>query len=385
MQFNLQITTASGIEAVTKRELTELGYPLSPAENGRIRIQGEERDIARCNLLLRTANRVLIELTQFRAETFDTLFEGTRAFPWEDYLPPDARIYLYGKCVRSKLHALSACQSIVKKAICTRLCERLKRTSLPESGALYRIEISIQSDRVSLCLDTSGEGLHRRGYRATVGEAPLKETLAAALIKLSVWNPDRPFADPFCGSGTLPIEAAMIALNLPAGGKRDFDFLHWPNLDFSCFFPLREEAMAGATLDREVRISGFDLDAAQISLALRHARAAGVERCIHLQRRDMREFSSRFAHGVIVTNPPYGKRLSREEDVRTLMRDFGRMVESLDEWSCCILSSLPDLPKFFGRTCDRVRKLYNGRLECGYYQFLKSPPRHTGKESRNPI
>ena len=349
MQYRLQITTASGIEAVTKRELTELGYPLSPAENGRIRMTGSEADIARCNLLLRTANRVMIELTSFRAEDFDALFEGTRAFPWEDYLPADAKIYLYGKCVQSRLHALSACQSIVKKAICTRMCERLRRSSLPETGALYRIEISVLRDIVTLCLDTSGEGLHRRGYRATVGEAPLKETLAAALILLSVWRPDRPFADPFCGSGTLPIEAAMIGTNFPAGGRRDFDFLHWPNFDFSCFAAIKAQALEAADPGRELRISGFDLDPAQIALAMKHASQAGVAEHIHFQRRDMREFSSRFAHGVIVTNPPYGQRLGTDAEVRGLMRDFGRTVDALDEWSCYILSSLPGLPKAFGR------------------------------------
>ena len=380
MQYRLQITTASGIEAVTKRELTELGYPLSPAENGRIRMTGSEADIARCNLLLRTANRVMIELTSFRAEDFDALFEGTRAFPWEDYLPADAKIYLYGKCVQSRLHALSACQSIVKKAICTRMCERLRRSSLPETGALYRIEISVLRDIVTLCLDTSGEGLHRRGYRATVGEAPLKETLAAALILLSVWRPDRPFADPFCGSGTLPIEAAMIGTNFPAGGRRDFDFLHWPNFDFSCFAAIKAQAVEAADPGRELRISGFDLDPAQITLAMKHASQAGVAEHIHFQRRDMREFSSRFAHGVIVTNPPYGQRLGTDAEVRGLMRDFGRTVDALDEWSCYILSSLPGLPKAFGRPADRVRKLYNGRLECGFYQFLKSPPRRRERQ-----
>ena len=380
MQYRLQITTASGIEAVTKRELTELGYPLSPAENGRIRMTGSEADIARCNLLLRTANRVMIELTSFRTEDFDALFEGTRAFPWEDYLPADAKIYLYGKCVQSRLHALSACQSIVKKAICTRMCERLRRSSLPETGALYRIEISVLRDIVTLCLDTSGEGLHRRGYRATVGEAPLKETLAAALILLSVWRPDRPFADPFCGSGTLPIEAAMIGTNFPAGGRRDFDFLHWPNFDFSCFAAIKAQALEAADPGRELRISGFDLDPAQIALAMKHASQAGVAEHIHFQRRDMREFSSRFAHGVIVTNPPYGQRLGTDAEVRGLMRDFGRTVDALDEWSCYILSSLPGLPKAFGRPADRVRKLYNGRLECGFYQFLKSPPRRRERQ-----
>lgn len=380
MQYRLQITTASGIEAVTKRELTELGYPLSPAENGRIRMTGSEADIARCNLLLRTANRVMIELTSFRAEDFDALFEGTRAFPWEDYLPADAKIYLYGKCVQSRLHALSACQSIVKKAICTRMCERLRRSSLPETGALYRIEISVLRDIVTLCLDTSGEGLHRRGYRATVGEAPLKETLAAALILLSVWRPDRPFADPFCGSGTLPIEAAMIGTNFPAGGRRDFDFLHWPNFDFSCFAAIKAQALEAADPGRELRISGFDLDPAQVALAMKHASQAGVAEHIHFQRRDMREFSSRFAHGVIVTNPPYGQRLGTDAEVRGLMRDFGRTVDALDEWSCYILSSLPGLPKAFGRPADRVRKLYNGRLECGFYQFLKSPPRRRERQ-----
>ena len=380
MQYRLQITTASGIEAVTKRELTELGYPLSPAENGRIRMTGSEADIARCNLLLRTANRVMIELTSFRAEDFDALFEGTRAFPWEDYLPADAKIYLYGKCVQSRLHALSACQSIVKKAICTRMCERLRRSSLPETGALYRIEISVLRDIVTLCLDTSGEGLHRRGYRATVGEAPLKETLAAALILLSVWRPDRPFADPFCGSGTLPIEAAMIGTNFPAGGRRDFAFLHWPNFDFSCFAAIKAQALEAADPGRELRISGFDLDPAQIALAMKHASQAGVAEHIHFQRRDMREFSSRFAHGVIVTNPPYGQRLGTDAEVRGLMRDFGRTVDALDEWSCYILSSLPGLPKAFGRPADRVRKLYNGRLECGFYQFLKSPPRRRERQ-----
>ena len=375
------VTTASGVEAATKRELYKItGIKDLAAIDGRITFDGDIETVAECNLYLRTANRVEIVVGEFKADDFDKLFDGIKAIPWEEYMPEDANIVVSAKSVMSKLFAYSAIQSITKKAICERLKSAYKSIILTESGSRYKVETAIRKDMVTVSLDTSGDGLHRRGYRGLVGEAPLKETLAAALIDFSVWNPSRPLADLFCGSGTIPIEACLIALNIPSGMNREFDFLGWSDKNREIFNKIKEDARGKIEYDKEVRISGFDIDEKQLTLARKHASLAGVAEKIHFQRRDMREFSSRFSHGVIISNPPYGERLSERREIEKLYRDYGKVVRSLDEWCCYTLTSVDDFERLFGRKAEKKRKIYNGRLECNYYSMLASPPKNMPKK-----
>lgn len=370
------VTSASGIEAVTKRELYKIiGKEDLSAINGRIKFEGDESDVAKCNLNLRTGNRVEIVLGGFKAETFDDLFEGIKAIPFEEYICRDGKIIVNAKSVQSKLFAYSAIQSVSKKAICERLCKKFGVNELNESGARYKIEVAALKDYVTVTLDTSGDGLHRRGYRGLVGEAPLKETLAAALVELSVWNKTRPFADLFCGTGTIPIEACMIALNIPAGLNRSFDFQNWKRFDKKIFDRAAEEAKANIVTDADLRIGGFDIDDKQLKLARKHAELAGVDKYIHFQRADMRDFSSRFSHGVIISNPPYGERLSDRKEVEKLYRDYGKKVASLDNWCAYTLTPVDDFERLFGKKADKKRKIYNGKIECCYYSHLALPPK----------
>lgn len=370
------VTSASGIEAVTKRELYKIiGKEDLSAINGRIKFEGDESDVAKCNLNLRTGNRVEIVLGDFKAETFDDLFEGIKAIPFEEYICRDGKIIVNAKSVQSKLFAYSAIQSVSKKAICERLCKKFGVNELGESGARYKIEVAALKDYVTVTLDTSGDGLHRRGYRGLVGEAPLKETLAAALVELSVWNKSRPLADLFCGTGTIPIEACMIALNIPAGLNRGFDFQNWKCFDKKIFDRAAEEAKANIVTDADLRIGGFDIDDKQLKLARKHAELAGVDKYIHFQRADMRDFSSRFSHGVIISNPPYGERLSDRKEVEKLYRDYGKKVASLDDWCAYTLTPVDDFERLFGKKADKKRKIYNGKIECCYYSHLAPPPK----------
>lgn len=370
------VTSASGIEAVTKRELYKIiGKEDLSAINGRIKFEGDESDVAKCNLNLRTGNRVEIVLGGFKAETFDDLFDGVKSIPFEEYIDRDGKIIVSAKSVQSKLFAYSAIQSVSKKAICERLCEKYGVNELNESGARYKIEVAALKDYVTVTLDTSGDGLHRRGYRGLVGEAPLKETLAAALVELSVWNKTRPFADLFCGTGTIPIEACMIALNIPAGLNRSFDFQNWKRFDKKIFDRAAEEAKANIVTAADLRISGFDIDDKQLKLARKHAELAGVDKYIHFQRADMRDFSSRFSHGVIISNPPYGERLSDRKEVEKLYRDYGKKVALLDDWCAYTLTPVDDFERLFGKKADKKRKIYNGKIECCYYSHLAPPPK----------
>lgn len=370
------VTSASGIEAVTKRELYKIiGKEDLSAINGRIKFEGDESDVAKCNLNLRTGNRVEIVLGGFKAETFDDLFDGVKSIPFEEYIDRDGKIIVSAKSVQSKLFAYSAIQSVSKKAICERLCKKYGVNELNESGARYKIEVAALKDYVTVTLDTSGDGLHRRGYRGLVGEAPLKETLAAALVELSVWNKTRPFTDLFCGTGTIPIEACMIALNIPAGLNRSFDFQNWKRFDKKIFDRAAEEAKANIVTDADLRISGFDIDDKQLKLARKHAELAGVDKYIHFQRADMRDFSSRFSHGVIISNPPYGERLSDRKEVEKLYRDYGKKVALLDDWCAYTLTPVDDFERLFGKKADKKRKIYNGKIECCYYSHLAPPPK----------
>lgn len=371
-KLNIEVAAASGIEAVVKRELIRLGYEPSGANLGRIEFEGTFEDVLRANVFLRSANRVRIVLAKFKAETFDELFYGIFSMRWQDVLTRDARIIVDAKSVKSKLFALSAVQSVVKKAIISKLSTVYNGT-FDESGAPYCLEAAIVDDVVTVTLDTSGEGLHKRGYRTYLGEAPIRETLAAAMIQLSVWNPERVLIDPFCGSGTIPVEASLIGLNIAPGMNRNFaceQFANAPKVREK----VQDEAEQRIKRDRQLRISGFDINKDAIKLALKHAERAGVKDNIHFQVQDMRDLSSKYAHGVIITNPPYGERLMKEDELKALYRDFGRVTAKLDEWCVYAITSYRGFEKYFGRRADKVRKLYNSELECNFYQYLASPP-----------
>ena len=365
------VSCASGTEAVLKRELYKLGYGDLPAINGRVYFDGDLFDVAKCNLFLRTATRVYIELANFKAQNFDELFDGVLSIDWSAYTSINGKFDVVAKCVESHIHAISVTQSITKKAIVKRLAPG---GVLIENGERYRVEVAIVKDWVSVLLDTSGSGLHRRGYRALVGEAPLKETLASAIINLSVWNYERPFADLFCGSGTFAIEAAMKAQQIPAGHMRDFDFLHWAKFDRAVFDSLKSEAMANVK-QNPIKLLAFDIDEKQLTLARKHAKIVGVEEYIHFQKADMRDFSSSKKNGVIITNPPYGERLSERKEIEVLMRDYGKVFKSLDNWCAYTLTPVTDFERLFGKKADKKRKIYNGPIECCLYSMLGKPPK----------
>lgn len=379
-KLNIEVAVASGIEAVCKRELLRLGYNPSGANFGRIEFEGDYKDVLRANVFLRTANRVRIVLAKFKAETFDDLFDGIFAMRWQDIVTRDSRIIVNAKSQSSKLFALRSIQSITKKAIISKLASTLGG-SFDESGAVYDVEVSLCGDVATVTLDTSGEGLHKRGYRTYLGDAPIRETLAAAMIELSVWNPDRAFIDPFCGSGTIPIEAALIGLNIAPCLNRNFaceSFKNAPNVR-----ELVQQEAQDSIRDRVLHISGFDINKDAIKLAQKHAERAGVKDKIHLQVGDMRDVSSRFSHGVIVTNPPYGERLMDEAELKVLYRDFGAMTRKLDEWCVYAITSYRAFEKYFGARADKVRKLYNSELECNFYQYLAAPPKKNDKQKES--
>ncbi len=373
-QLKISVAVASGIEAITKRELKSLGYGDVPSYFGRMNFIGSMEDVARCNVFLRTASKVRIILAEFKAETFDELFDGIYSVDFGEILPFDANVAVEAKSVKSKLFALSAIQSVVKKAIVKKMTAKNGLVSLPESGERYSFELSLVEDTATLSLDTSGDGLHKRGYRQKVWIAPMRETMAAAIILNSFYRADRVLIDPFCGSGTIPIEAALIATNTAPGINRNFAFEKFHNAP-DVLSRVRQEAEDKAVRDIALRIYGYDIDARAIKLSYEHAERAGVKNLVHFEKRDMRDVTSRYAHGIIITNPPYGERLSGGEELKNLYRDFGKMFRSLDEWSAYVVGTSPAFEKYFGQKADKKRKLYNSEIECTLYQFFGAPPK----------
>ena len=371
--FDILVCTSAGVEAVTKRELYKLGITDCPATDGRLCFKGDLEDIISCNVNLRTADRVLIKIAEFEAQTFDDLFDGVFAINWRDWLSVDQRVVVSAKSVKSKLFALSSLQSLAKKAIVEKLKKSYKVATIDEQGNEAKIEISLKNDIATVCIDTSGAGLHKRGYRDLVGAAPLKETIASAMIMLSVWNPDRPFVDLFCGSGTLPIEAAMIGLNIAPNANRNFAVQGFKFFDQQVFDQVLQKAKDNV-VDRQLKIMGFDIDKGAISLSLRHARRAGVESHIHFQQQDFKDFSTKNKYGVIVSNPPYGERLMTEKEVRFLYKDLRTKFDSLPDWSMGLLTSYYNFEKAYGKKADKNRKFFNSNLECHYYQYLGARP-----------
>ena len=354
----ITVTCASGIEKVLKSELARVGYNDVPAINGALTFSGDLNAVAKCNLNLRTADRVYIKIASFQAEDFDCLYEGCKGVRWEDYLPIDAKILVNGKSVKSKLFALSACQSIVKKAIVDRLGEKYKINRLAENGLDYAIEFSIYKDQVTLLLNTSGAGLHKRGYRDLVGIAPIKETLASGLLLLSDFYYKNPFADPFCGSGTIAVEAGLIALNIAPGIFRSFAFNGWKNFDKRIFDLAVEEARDKEQRDRSVSIYGSDIDPKAIKLAKRHAERAGLKEKIIFDVCDVKNFDISEKCGTMVTNPPYGERVYDKEEAEQCYRNLGKVYKNLEDWSLFVITSAKNFERQFGKRADRESRYY---------------------------
>ena len=372
-----------GLEAVLKREIIDLGYKVTEVVDGRVSFEGDEEAIARCNVFLRTTERVMLKVGSFKAVTFDELFEKTKAFPWENFIPKDGKFWVKkASSIKSKLFSPSDIQRIVKKAIVDRLSGKYNILRFPEDGSEYPIRITILKDEVTVGLDTSGESLHKRGYRRLTVKAPITETLAAALISLTPWKKDRRLIDPFCGSGTIPIEAALIGLNIAPGMKRDFQAMAWDNiLPKSLFKEAKKEAED--LIDRETKLSiqGYDLDTSALDAARGNLSLAGLEGSIHFQQRDMRDISSAKKYGFIITNPPYGERLEEKEAMPKLYREMGKAFQKLDEWSYYIITGFEDAPKYFGRKPDKNRKIYNGMMKTYFYSYQGAkPPRQRASQ-----
>lgn len=372
-----------GLEAVLKREIIDLGYEVTEVVDGRVSFEGDEEAIARCNVFLRTTERVMLKVGSFKAVTFDELFEKTKALPWENFIPKDGKFWVKkASSIKSKLFSPSDIQRIVKKAIVDRLSGKYNILRFPEDGSEYPIRITILKDEVTVGLDTSGESLHKRGYRRLTVKAPITETLAAALISLTPWKKDRLLIDPFCGSGTIPIEAAMIGLNIAPGMKRDFQAMAWDNiLPKSLFKEAKKEAED--LIDRETKLSiqGYDLDTSALDAARGNLSFAGLEGNIHFQQRDMRDISSAKKYGFIITNPPYGERLEEKEAMPKLYEEMGKAFQRLDEWSYYIITGFEDAPKYFGRKPDKNRKIYNGMMKTYFYSYQGAkPPRQRANQ-----
>ncbi|NLK52454.1 MAG: class I SAM-dependent RNA methyltransferase [Syntrophomonadaceae bacterium] len=372
--IELIATATFGLEAVVAREVQALGYTELKVENAKVTFKADERAIGRTNLWLRSADRVLIKMGEFPATSFEELFENTKALPWSDWLPEDANFPVEGKSIRSKLFSVPDCQAIVKKAVVESMKRRYPCQWFSETGPRFTIEVALLKDVATLTIDTSGAGLHKRGYRKLSGAAPLKETLAAALINLSYWKPERVLVDPFCGSGTIPIEAALIGLKRAPGLKRNFAAETWPLIPAKYWREAREEAKDLALPDAKLSIRGTDIDREVLRLARYHAREAGVEGCIHWQQMPVSDLRARQKYGCIICNPPYGQRMEELRSVERLYREMGQVFKPLDTWSFYVFTAHPQFEECFGRRADRRRKLYNGRIECQYYQYYGPRP-----------
>ena len=372
-----------GLEAVLKREIIDLGYEVTEVVDGRVSFEGDEEAIARCNVFLRTTERVMLKVGSFKAVTFDELFEKTKALPWENFIPKDGKFWVKkASSIKSKLFSPSDIQRIVKKAIVDRLSGKYNILRFPEDGSEYPIRITILKDEVTVGLDTSGESLHKRGYRRLTVKAPITETLAAALISLTPWKKDRLLIDPFCGSGTIPIEAALIGLNIAPGMKRDFQAMAWDNiLPKSLFKEAKKEAEDLVDRETKLSIQGYDLDTSALDAARGNLSFAGLEGNIHFQQRDMRDISSAKKYGFIITNPPYGERLEEKEAMPKLYEEMGKAFQRLDEWSYYIITGFEDAPKYFGRKPDKNRKIYNGMMKTYFYSYQGAkPPRQRASQ-----
>ncbi len=374
-KVTLIATALFGVEAIVRRELQSLGYEDIVTEDGKVTFTAPLSAICRSNLWLRTADRVFLKIGEFKATTFDELFENTKKLDWERWLPKDATFPVTGSCLRSTLMSISDCQSIIKKAVVEKLKLKYSLTLFPETGPRYKIVFWILKDVVTIGIDTSGDGLHKRGYRRRPTFAPIKETLASALLYISFWNPEKPLIDPFCGSGTIPIEAALMGLNIAPGLNRSFDAQYWKNIAPTLWQQSIEEACDVMQREKQLKIYRYDIDEEAIDACRFHAREAEVDEVIHFQTRDIKENSSRFQYGVIVTNPPYGERMGDKSENIYLYQDMAHVFnQNFQTWSYYIITSDMDFEKHFSRRANKKRKLYNGGILCYYYQFYGPRP-----------
>lgn len=374
--FDLLVPCHFGLEAVLKREIYDLGYEITKVEDGRVTFEGDEEAICRANIFLRTAERVMIQVGRFKATTFEELFQGIKNLPWEEYIPEDGKFWVKkASSINSKLFSPSDIQSIAKKAMVERMKQKYHKEWFKEDGAAYPVRIFLLKDEVTVALDASGDSLHKRGYRTMTSKAPLTETLAASLIMLTPWRKDRILVDPFCGSGTFPIEAAMIAANIAPGMNRDFTAEEWTNMiDRKLWYECVKEAEDMIDTTVKVDIQGYDIDGDVIKAARENAKRAGVEHMIHFQQRAVADLSHPKKYGFIITNPPYGERLEDKADLPELYTQIGQAYQRLDSWSMFLITSYTDTEKYIGRKADKNRKIYNGMLKTYFYQFLGPKP-----------
>ena len=365
-----------GLEAVLKKEILDLGYDIISVEDGRVTFAGDSQALCRANIFLRTAERVLLKVGSFRAETFEELFQGTKALPWGEYIPKDGKFWVTkAASVKSKLFSPSDIQSIMKKAMVESMKMTYREDWFPESGDAYPVRVFLMKDEVTVGLDTTGESLHKRGYRKLTAKAPIAENLAAALIKLTPWRGERILVDPFCGSGTIPIEAAMMAANVAPGMNRNFTAESWKHIvDRKCWYRAVDEAQS--LIDRDVKtdIQGYDIDDEMVSIARANAKMAGVDHLIHFQKRDVEQLSHPKKYGFIITNPPYGERLEDKNNLAKLYGTLGERYRQLDSWSMYVITAYEQAQQAIGRKADKNRKIYNGMMKTYFYQFMGAKP-----------
>lgn len=367
--YSIIAASSFGMETIVAHELRSLGFDKLVVDNGKVLFFGNEEAIAKCNIWLRTADRVLIKISDFRATDFEELYQGVLKIDWGDIIPKDGMMHVTGKSVHSRLFSVKDCQSVAKKAITEAMKRRYHIAVFPETGPLYRIEVSILKDIVTITIDTTGPGLHKRGYRQDRGEAPLRETLAAGIILLSRWMPPAILADPFCGSGTIPIEAALIGKNIAPGLKRSFVSEGWWQIPKNIWEKVRAEAKAGIN-NNMFRILASDIDGTVIRTARQNAIKAGVENCISFQKMPVNSFRSSKSTGYLICNPPYGERMGDSKEVETIYREIGEVYSRLEGWSFFVLTPHPDFQRLFGKRAEKNRKIYNGKIKCYLYQYL---------------
>ena len=384
-RFELIAPCHFGLEAVMKREILDLGYEVSQVEDGRVTFIGDAEAVCRANIFLRTTERILLKVGSFKAETFEELFQGTRAIPWEQYIPRDGTFWVAkASSIKSRLFSPSDIQSIMKKAMVERMKGAYGITWFPEDGASYPLRVFLYKDVVTVAMDTSGDSLHKRGYRTLTSKAPITETLAAALLMLTPWKPDRILVDPFCGSGTFPIEAAMMAANMAPGMNREFLAEEWKNLiPKKCWYEAMDEANDLVKDDISVDIQGYDIDGEIVRAARANAAAAGVDHLIHFQQRPVSQLSHPKKYGFLITNPPYGERIEDKKNLPELYKTIGERFAALDSWSAYIITAYEDTERYFGRKADKNRKIYNGMMKTYFYQFMgpKPPSRNPGRQN----
>lgn len=384
-RFELIAPCHFGLEAVMKREILDLGYEVSQVEDGRVTFIGDAEAVCRANIFLRTTERILLKVGSFKAETFEELFQGTRAIPWEQYIPRDGKFWVAkASSIKSRLFSPSDIQSIMKKAMVERMKGAYGITWFPEDGASYPLRVFLYKDVVTVAMDTSGDSLHKRGYRTLTSKAPITETLAVALLMLTPWKPDRILVDPFCGSGTFPIEAAMMAANMAPGMNREFLAEEWKNLiPKKCWYEAMDEANDLVKDDISVDIQGYDIDGEIVRAARANAAAAGVDHLIHFQQRPVSQLSHPKKYGFLITNPPYGERIEDKKNLPELYKTIGERFAALDSWSAYIITAYEDTERYFGRKADKNRKIYNGMMKTYFYQFMgpKPPSRNPGRQN----